>query len=192
MRGAGARPQPMKSGGCLDGLALRSYPDDVPGEAEPLQRPDHRRGGIELLALHAVHRRCREGVMAVVPGLAERRQGEPGEVSRLVGRLEVPLAEHVAERIDRVGDVVEDENPDRASPEQAGETGEHRAADGDAETERDCEPYRRPEQEGAIDEARDRVLEKVGRVALLVAALGVDEEPAEASVEEALELRPDD
>src|SRR5262245_22015421 len=129
--------------------------------------------------------------MAVVPGLAERRQGEPGEVSRLVGRLEVPLAEHGAGRIDRVGDVVEDENPDRASPEQARETGEHRPADCDAETERDCEPYRRPEQEGAIDEPRDRVLEKVGRVALLVAALGVDEEPAEVSVEEALELRPD-
>ena len=65
------------------------------------------------------------------------------------------------------------------------------APDRVAEAERDQEPEHRPEQEGAVDEADHRVLEQVGGEALLVAALGVDEEPADVGVEEALELRQD-
>ena len=47
----------------------------------------------------------------------------------------------------------------------------------------------RPVEEGAVDPADDRVLDQVGREALLVAALGVDEEPAHVGVEEAAQRR---
>src|SRR5262249_12447726 len=118
----GGQRKPDSSGlrGGLGSLALRADADDVPCESELLERPDHPGRGIELPRLHPVDRRGRKGVVAVVPGLAEGGQREPREVARLVGGLEIPLAEHVAERVDRVGDVVEDEDPHRAAPEEAG------------------------------------------------------------------------
>ena len=99
--------------------------------------------------------------------------------------LEVAVAEDVAERVDAVGEVVEDEDADEAAPEQAGEAAKSGAADHPAEEEGKQQAADRPVDEGAVDPADDRVLEQVGREALLVAALGVDEEPAHVGVEEA-------
>ena len=53
-----------------------------------LEQRDHAGGDVELPALEAVAGGGREGVVAVVPGLAERQRREPGEVARLVAGLE--------------------------------------------------------------------------------------------------------
>jgi hypothetical protein len=124
-------------------------------------------------------------MVVVVPGLAHRRQGEPGEVPRLVAGLIAAAAEDVAEGVDAVGEVVEHEDPHQAAPEQPGSGGEPGAADQVAEDARQRQAEHRPEDEGAIDEADHRVLEEVRGVALLGAAVGVDEEPAHVGVEEA-------
>ena len=83
-------------------------------------------------------------MVVVVPGLAEGRDRDQGEVARLVAGLEVALAEDVAERVDAVGEVVQDEDPDQAAPEQAGERGEEGAADDPAERERKQQAEDRP------------------------------------------------
>ena len=57
-------------------------------------------------------------------------------------------------------------------------------------TERDREPAERPDQEGAIDERDDRIVDQVAGVALARAAMGVDEEPADVGVGEPLERAP--
>ena len=126
-------------------------------------------------------------MVVVVPGLAHRRQRQPGEVARLVLGLIGLAAEHVAERVDAVGDVVEDEHPHRAAPEHSGQPAEDLAADPPAEEEGDEEAGHRPEEEAAVDEAAHRVALEVGGEAVLAAALGVVEEPAHVGVVEALQ-----
>src|SRR5206468_1730037 len=79
----------------------------------------------------------------------------------------------------------------RAAPEQAAEARQDGAADRDAEPEGDRQSDYRPEHEGPVDEADHRILLQVGGKAVLAAALGVDEEPADVRVEEPLELGPD-
>ena len=64
-------------------------------------------------------RRAREGVVVVVPGLAERGDGEPEHVGRLVLGREAPPAEEVADRVDREGHVVDQEDAHEAGPEEA-------------------------------------------------------------------------
>ena len=127
----------------------------------------------------------REGVVVVVPRLAEGQQRQPREVARLVVGVEAPAPEEVAQRVDREGDVVQDEQPHGAAPQQAGERRGERAADQPAQAERGAEAADRPVEEGAIDEAHDRIGDQVGRVALARAALGVQEEPAHVRVGQA-------
>ena len=167
--------------------ARRSGETRTTSQTRPsFSRPSITSGGdVDLAAAEAVGGGGREGVVVVVPGLAEGRDRDQRQVARLVGGLEVAVAEDVAERVDAVGEVVEDEDADQAAPEQAGEAGEEGAADHPAEREGEQQADDRPVDEGAVDPADDRVLEQVGREALLVAALGVDEEPAHVGVEEA-------
>src|SRR6476659_4919407 len=110
-----------------------------------------------------------------MPGLADGGDGDQGKVARLVGGLEIAVAEDVAERVDAVGEVVQDEDADETAPEQAGEGREEGAADYPAQREGEEEAEDRPVDEGAVDPADRRVLEQVRREAFLVAALGVDE-----------------
>ena len=58
-------------------------------------------------------------MVGVVEGLAEGRDGDQGEVAGLVVGLVVAAAEEVTERVDAVGEVVEDEDADQAAPEEA-------------------------------------------------------------------------
>src|SRR5581483_6016207 len=101
---------------------FRGDADDVPGEADALEPADQPAARIELPAREAVAGGGGEGVVVVVPGLAEGRQREPGEVARVVAGGEAATAEEVAERVDGEGGVVEQEDAHRSSPEQAGET----------------------------------------------------------------------
>src|SRR3954447_10629164 len=87
-------------------LTLRRDAHDVPREPKLLEPPDDPTPGVELPRLEAVPRRGREGVVVVVPGLAEGERRQPQQVARLVARLEALPAEEVAERVDRVGHVV--------------------------------------------------------------------------------------
>ena len=66
-------------------------------------------------------------MVAVVESLAKGRDRDQRQVAGVVGGVELPLAEDVAERVDAVGEVVQDEDPDEAAPEQAGEGGEEGA-----------------------------------------------------------------
>src|SRR5215218_10261334 len=126
-----------------------------------------------------------EGMVVVVPSLAEGWEREPGEVPGLIPRRERLAPEHVAEGVDAVGDVVDDEHTHCATPQNAGEAGGDRAADRDPEPERHRQSKGRPDEEGAIDEPDHRVAKEVRSEATLASPLGVDEEPAQVSVEEA-------
>jgi hypothetical protein len=96
-------------------------------------------------------------------------------------------AEEVAQRVDAVGDVVDDEHPHSAAPQQAGQRRIERAADQAAEHEREGQANKDPQHEGAVDPADQRVAQQVRRVALLVAAVRVDEQPADVRVQQSLE-----
>ena len=57
-----------------------------------------------------------EGVVVVVPGLAERGQGEPEHVGGAVVGIKAPGAEEVAHGVDAPGDMVDEEDPHQAAP----------------------------------------------------------------------------
>src|SRR2546423_276437 len=128
-------------------LALRADPDDVPDEPEPLHRRDYDGRRVELPAPEPVARGRREGVVVVVPRLAERERREPGEVARLVVRLVAPAPEEVAQRVDAERQLVAEEDPHRAAPEHRREPAGHRAGERDAEPERERDPRGDPEQQ---------------------------------------------
>ena len=68
-------------------------------------------GSSALPAAQAVRRRGRERVMVVVPRLAEGQRRQPGDVARVVAGLEAAAAEEVTQRVDRVRDVVQQQDP---------------------------------------------------------------------------------
>src|SRR5690606_2966770 len=76
---------------------------------------------VDLPLEHAVPGAGRVGVVEVVPGLAEGRDGQPPDVPRLVADLELLLAEDVADRVDRPGDVVEQADAYERAPEERGQ-----------------------------------------------------------------------
>ena len=142
------------------------------------------RGRVDLPPLQAVHRGAREGVVVVVPGLAERRQREPEHVGRVVLDVEAAAAEEVAHRVDRPGDVVEHEDAHEAAPHQAGERALERAGEEVAEAGREQQADEHDAEEAAADEAHAAVLDEVaGVLRALRAAVGV-EQPAHVRVPE--------
>ena len=105
----------------LLGHPLGRDADDVPRQPGLLQPADDETGEVELPARQTVAGRGREGVVVVVPRLAEGERRQPPDVARLVGRVEAAAAGEVADRVDGVGDVVDDEHPHAAAPQQAGQ-----------------------------------------------------------------------
>src|SRR3954452_19923226 len=122
-RGRRARSR-RRGGQRLARLALGRDAHHVPCEPELLEPPDDARRDVELPWLEAVPRRGREGVVVVVPGLAEGQRREPQQVARLVARVELLAAEEVAERVDRVGDVVQQEDAHEPAPQHPGQAGD--------------------------------------------------------------------
>src|SRR6201996_8700621 len=112
---------PGRGGGALGLQPPGVRPAHVVGPAQLLQRPDHPGTRVELALEHTVPGAGRVGVVQVVPGLAERGDGQPGHVARLVPDLELLVAERVADRVDRPGDVVQQRDPDQAGPEERGQ-----------------------------------------------------------------------
>src|SRR5215471_19487451 len=92
------RPEfPRRGGGPLGGEPLLVRPAHVVRPAQLLQRPDDARAGVQLALQRPVPGAGGVGVMQVVPGLAERRDRQPGHVPRLVADLELLGAEGVAD-----------------------------------------------------------------------------------------------
>src|ERR687898_2393649 len=77
-----------------------------------------------------------------------------------------------------------DEHPNAAAPEEPRERRAERSADEIAEAERQRQAGEDPEEKRAVDEADRRVGDQVRGVAVALTALGVDEQPADVSVEE--------
>src|SRR5919204_293333 len=112
------------------------------------EREERERVEIELPPSEAVPRGGGKGVVVVVPRFAPGRERQPPDVARLVLCLESPASEEVAHRVDRPGDVVEEEDSGEAAPEESLEPGCNRAsypvADGERHEQRDRRD--RPEQ----------------------------------------------
>ncbi len=101
-------------------FAMRSAlgPADVGRPAELLEDPDDAGRDVELAAQHAVPGRGRVGVVQVVPALAEAQDRQRPEVRALVAGRERTLADRVADRVDRPGDVVQQADADERGPEE--------------------------------------------------------------------------
>src|SRR3954451_20516574 len=133
-------------------LALGADLDHVPHEFRRLHRPDHPGGRVDLPPAQPVHRRAREGVVGVMPGLAEGERREPEHVRRVVVPLEAAGAEEVADRVDRPRDVVQQEDADQTAPERAGHRARDAAVDPPAERGRDRDADRHPQREQRVDD----------------------------------------
>src|ERR1700740_2035637 len=99
-------------------LALRGDADDVPGQSAPLEQGDQQAREVDLPPLQAVKGRAREGVMVVMPGLAQGDQREPGDVGRTIVDGEPPAAEVMADGVHRPRDVVDEEDADETAPDE--------------------------------------------------------------------------
>src|SRR5258708_15256044 len=109
---------PRRRGRTLGRKPFFVRPAHVVGPAQLLQRPDDPRAGVQLAPQRPVPCAGRVRVVQVVPGLAERRDRQPGHVPRLVAHLELLAAEGVADGVDGPGDVVQQCDAYQAAPEE--------------------------------------------------------------------------
>src|SRR5262245_48479339 len=79
---------------------------------------DRRTGDVDLPPLEAVDRGPGKGVMCVVPRFAEGRDGQGEVVGAVIADRIGPAAEEVADGVDAPDDVVTDQDPDGAAPEE--------------------------------------------------------------------------
>ena len=154
---------------------------------KPPHRPDDEAADVHLPPAQAMGRRAREGVVVVVPGLAERGDREPEHVGRLVVRREAPAAEEVADRVDREGHVVDQEDAHEARPEERRNRSGEPTRQRQARRERDRKPERHPEREQPADDPHAAVLEQIGCVLLRLDCRRMVEEPAHVGVPQAPE-----
>src|SRR4051794_31473240 len=77
----------------------------IPHQPDPLHSADQQATRIErqLPPAEPVRGRRWEGMVVVVPGLAEREHRQPGDIGGLVGGVEAAPAEEVADRVDAPG-----------------------------------------------------------------------------------------
>src|SRR5829696_2844381 len=193
-RGGGTAAHPLRGGGDLGALgrellllALRADLDDVPGQLRRFHRADHPGRRVDLPPAQAVHRRARERVVVVVPGLAEGERREPEDVGRVVVDVEAAGAEEVADRVDRPGDVVQQEDAHRAAPQRAGDGARQRPLDRPAHGGRERDSDRDPDREQGVDDAEAPVLDEVAGVLVVRGLALAVEQPAHVRVPEALQ-----
>src|SRR3954451_22327021 len=184
LRGLGGRDKRARHDQLLR-LALGRDAHDVPHEADALHRADDPGGRVELATAEAVLRRAREGVVVVVPGLAEGRQREPEDVGRVVLDVEAPAPEEVADGVDRPRHVVDEEDAHEAAPQQAGERAGEAAGDEVAGQRRQREAEDDEPWEGAVDAPHAAILHQVGGVLALAREPLLADEPPEVRVDEA-------
>ena len=132
----------------------------------------------------------RVGVVQVVPRLAAAEDRQRPEVRRPVaaGGDEGPVADDVADRVDRPGHVVQQRDPDEAGPEERRPGARPALRDEAADDGRQGEAEERPEDEQPAGGDQAAVLQQVGGVPLGVGLPAV-EQPAQVGVEHALDQR---
>ena len=157
----------------------------VPRQPDLLERPDRPPAHVHLAGAQAVDRRAGEGVVVVVPALAERRQRHDPVVAALVLGLVGPAAERVAHGVHAPRHVVEQEDPYEAAPHHPGQAALPRGVDRVADGERDPQGQDHPQHVEAVERPDERVVVQVAPVApAALHALG-GHEPAHVRVEEA-------
>src|SRR5258706_16251141 len=112
---SGGRQRGIAESGYLRTTDVEAFPDrpaDVADPAGSFEHPDHAGGWVDLAAHDTVTRAGRVGVVRVVPTLAHADDRQRPEVGGPVrsARREWALAVHVADRVDRPGDVVQQAN----------------------------------------------------------------------------------
>src|SRR3984957_5392637 len=132
-------------------------PHHVPGQPETLHAANHERRDVELAPGKTVEGGGGKSVMIVVPRLAKRERREPCEVARVIAGLIAAFAKEMAERVDRIGDVVQHQHAHGPTPQKAGETSRPGAANRIAEPEGREQAPDRPHEEGLVDKRDDRV-----------------------------------
>mmetsp|Transcript_18839 Transcript_18839/g.51181 ORF Transcript_18839/g.51181 Transcript_18839/m.51181 type:complete len:271 (-) Transcript_18839:250-1062(-) len=101
-------------------LALRRVLQ-VGGETHEAQQLHRVPCEVDLPPLQSVPARGLEGVMVVVPALAEGEDPNDPVVHGVASGVPVLEAPHMAHRVDRPGDVPDPRNPEEESPHQEGE-----------------------------------------------------------------------
>ena len=119
------RREPLRGPGRFRQTLRRSLSRDffggqrhVPGEADQGERADDVVAHVDLPPAQAVPGRGREGVVGVVPALAQRQDAEHDVVAALVVAPVGPQAPQVADRVDAPGDVVDQEDAHQPAPDQ--------------------------------------------------------------------------
>ena len=130
----------------------RSRP--APAFPEPRMR---RPAGIDLPPMESEHRGAGKRVMVVVPSLTHRWQHHPDVVGALVPSVERTRPEDVGDGIDRVHEVIGQEQTDQPSPEKPGQRSHPASREEAAEDERNQEAKEDPGQIELID-SRDRAI----------------------------------
>src|ERR1700686_1701321 len=98
-------------------LLLCADAHHVPGEAQPLQRGYDQTGDVDFPPTQSMEGRRGEGVMVVVPRLAERGHCQPEHIRGVILQREASFAVEVANRVDAPRDVVQEEDPYESTPE---------------------------------------------------------------------------
>src|SRR5215472_13951046 len=149
-------------------------PPDVPGPAELLGPPDDPGADVDLALERPVPSTRRITMVQVVPGLAEGRNGQPGDVARLVPDFEVLVPERVADRVDRPGHVVQEADADQAGPEEGGDRPGQRHRPQATDQRGSQQGNRRPERERLGHPADGAIGQQVRAELLLRGPVGVE------------------
>ena len=166
------------------GETVGSDTDDILDQAQLFQSADDVGGGVDLPPVHAVIGRAREGVMVIVPPLTHRKETHEEVIPALVGRDELAATIGVADRINSPSDMMIQEHPDEATPDESIQAASE-AAEGESDKEGDQETQKRPDHKGLADEDDQLVLEEGAGVARNIRA-EIIEDPADMGMEEAL------
>src|SRR5579872_7529815 len=86
---------------------------------ELLQQSDDVAGDIDLVPVQAVKGRFGEGVVIVMPSLAQAEKADRPLIAALIGRIERPPSELVTHRVHGPGQMMGDEESDQAAPEKS-------------------------------------------------------------------------
>src|SRR6266516_4038052 len=124
-------------------------------QTETLECPNEVAGDIQLPPVEAGKGRAWEGMMIVVPALAETQKRHNPLIAALISRLELALAKNVADGIGAKCDMMHQKNSYQPSPKESGPSTNH-------EGEHEREQY--PESVSAIDQDDDRVLQEMTAV----------------------------
>ena len=173
------------SGQSALGETLGRDADNIPDQAELLECANDVGGGIDLPPVHAVVGGAGEGVVVVVPTLSHGEEAHEEVIPALVGRDEFAAAVGVADRVHRPGDMVVEEHPDEATPDESVDASLE-STEGVPDEEGDQEAQKGPNQEGLADKDHQLVLEEGAGVAGNVWGK-IIQNPADMGMEEALQ-----